>query len=362
MTALAPKVALGSLGQPATLAEALHTWSGFVQAEPGETSARPNLTLAPSAPVDPAAFLAEHGLTGPVQPIGCHFLQDVTVCGVLYPFLDGRLIDDGSHLSMVSADWLTRFPTHFPGRSGKPPLVLDAPVLPVAGPGYQTYGHWIIDFLPRIAVARAVLGDAFGTLKYLILHDTPDWAMRLMASFFGIQEADCYRLTFGADEVLCRRVLYPTYAHTYPFLVHSFLRRFYRLAHPPSSAFRRICVRRRTSPADGRPFAQRAAFEVEAVRRGYQLVDPLELTLAQQVSVFGTASVIIGEYGSALHNSVFSPSSTVVGVLNAPGVEQTRLCAAFGQPVVYMPSSSRAGPWTLTDAELASFFDAVATT
>ena len=354
-----PGVDLRTLHGPVTLAQALADWSGFVELAPGEAALAPKLTLAPGAPVDPAAFMAEHAFTGPVQPIGCHFLSGVNVAGVLYPFRGGDLIDDGSHLSMVSADWLSRFPLHRPGGSGKPALVIDAPILLVAGPGHQTYGHWIIDFLPRIAIARDVLGAGFRTLKFLILHDTPAWAMGLMRHFFGIQEEDCYRLALGADEVLCRRVCAPTLANTYPFLVHSFLRRFYRAAHTPAPAGRRLCVQRRVA-SDGRPFERRAAFEAEAVRRGYALFDPHGLSLAQQVAAFSAASVVVGEYGSALHNSVFSGSSTVIGVLNAPGVEQTRLCAAFGQPVVYMPSSVRTGPWSLTDGQIASFFDTVA--
>lgn len=339
--------------------DALRSWNGYVEVAPAETARRPDLRLAPGAPVDPREFMAEHGHVGPVRTVGCHFLRNVHVSGMLYAFWEGQLVDDGTHLALVSAEWLRTSPTHMPNQTGKPPLLIDVPILLVGGPGHRTYGHWIIDFLPRIALARDALGAQFRTLKYLILHDTPDWAMRLLDMFFGIKEADCYRMACGHDEVVCSRVVHPTYASTYPFLIHSFLRRFYRGAYPPVSSHRRLCVQRRVADGDGRFFLQRDAFEQEARRRGFELVNPLDLTLAEQIATFASARVIVGEYGSALHNSVFSASSTAVGVVNAPGVEQTRLCAAFGQPILYMPSSNRTGAWTLDGAQINSFFDAM---
>jgi capsular polysaccharide biosynthesis protein len=354
------KLHLQTWFEASPLQEAWQAWSGFVAHLPGEVALEPKLHLVPGSDVDTAAFLQEHAFVGPMEPIGCHFLDDILHSGMLYPFKGGALVDDGSHLSMVSALWLEHHPPHYPGaRSAIRRRVIESPVLAVAGPGHQTYGHWIIDFLPRLAIARAVLGERFRELKFLLLSDTPAWASTLLSHFFGITEADCIRFEADRDEFYCPRVCYPTYAHSYPFLLHSFLRQFYSAANQSRAACRRLCVIRRLPGPDPRPFARRAAFEDMAVQEGFELVDPHGLSIDEQAALFGEAAVVIGEYGSALHNSVFSPAGAVFGVLNAPGVEQTRLCAAFQQPIVYMPSSSTTGAWSLSEPQLRSFFRTV---
>jgi capsular polysaccharide biosynthesis protein len=339
---------------------AWQNWTGFVALAPGESALAPKLRLAPGSDVQTGPFIEEHAFVGPIEPIGCHFLNDIVHSGLLYPFQNGALVDDGSHLSMVSALWLQNHPPHHPGgRAEVRRRVITEPVIAVAGPGHQTYGHWIIDFLPRLAIAQAVLGERFRTFKFLLLSDTPAWALTLLQHFFGITQADCIGFHADTDEYRCERVCYPTYAHTYPFLLHSFLHTFFRSFDHRSAPRRRLCVVRRLPGQDPRPFAGRDAFEDMALREGYELVDPQGMGVTEQAALFGAAAVVIGEYGSALHNSVFSPAETVFGVLNAPGVEQTRLCAAFQQPIVYMPTLVKDGPWSLSDSQLRSFFRTV---
>ncbi|ACI51574.1 conserved hypothetical protein [Gluconacetobacter diazotrophicus PA1 5] len=339
-----------------TLHQALEMWDGFVLLREGEATLPPDLHVAPLARPMWADMFDEHVLTGQAPDIGCHFLRDVTYCGFLYPFHRNALVEDPSHLSLVARHWLSSFPSHHPGKSGISPRFIADPVLAVAGPGHRTYGHWIIDFIPRIGIARQVLGPHFRDLKFLVLSDTPDWALTLLEIFFGIRRKDCIKFVFGEDEFVCARACMPTFPNAYPFLLHGFIRMFYRSFFRPQPGGRRICVLRRTDREDGRPFLDRDAFETMAWNNGFELIDPLDLSFLEQVRTFSEASVVVGEYGSALHNSVFSAAQTVFGVVNAPGVEQTRLCAAFGQPIIYMPGQREENGWSLDAAQMRSFF------
>jgi hypothetical protein len=355
--AVADTIKLTEFRHPTHLHDAWQRWEGFVALAPAEHALSPKLCLTPGSSRDPLQFAEDHGRTGAVDPLGCYFLQNVTFAGMLYPFRNDRLLDDRSHLARVSAAWLDTYPQHRPGsRDNRGPVTITGPVIAVAGPGHRTYGHWIIDFLPRLAVARDLLGRRFDDVRFLLLADTPAWARALLQSIFGIGAHRIIDFEFARDEFVCEQLCYPTFCHNYPFYLHSFVARFYRSMSHGLVGKRRLCVRRPSTPS-GRSFKRRAEFERRAEVEGYELVDPQDLTFDQQIELFRSAAVVIGEYGSGLHNSVFSASTTVFGVLNAPGVEQTRLCAVMGQPIVYAIGDVEGGEWTLTDGQFDTFFD-----
>ena len=342
--------------QERTAEQAWKHWDGFITVASAERSRPPVLRLVEGSSLAPGEFARDHATTGWIPPIGCHFYRQMTYSGMLYPFFGGRLLDDGSHLSKVSADWLHKYPSHRPGgQTERAPITLKQPVMAAVGPGHQTYGHWIIDFLPRIAIARDALGPYFRQLAFLVLTDTPDWAKALLKRFFDIDEHQLIYFELGKDEFRCEQVCYPTYAHSYPFNIHSYLQRFYRKYWRGGSADRKICIKRRSS-SSGRVFERQDEFERLAMEQGFELIDPQALSFDEQIELFASAAVVVGEYGSALHNCVFSSETTVFGVLNAPGVEQTRLCAAFGQPTVYVTGTVEGGRWTLSDQQFQNFF------
>ena len=351
------QIELSGMGHPATgIEDAWYGWRGFVALAPAEVSRAPRVRLVEGSSAVPVEFAREHATTGLAGPIGCYFVRDVTYAGMLYPFLDGRMIDDGSHLSKIMASWLNDYPQHRPGGSeNRPPVIIEDPVIGVAGPGHQTYGHWIIDFLPRLGIARNLLGERFNTMRFLVLSDTPPWARELLQLFLGIGADRLIEFEFAKDEFVCRRLCFPTYAHSYPFFLHSFVRMFYGDRSMTDQSNRRLCIQRRSNKS-GRSFRRRNDFEALARREGFELIDPESLTLLDQFALFQSASVVIGEYGSALHNSVFCSQSTVLGILNAPGVEQSRLCAVFGQRIVYAVGSSAGESWTMTDIQFQDFF------
>ena len=207
----------------------------------------------------------------------------------------------------------------------------------------------------------------------------------------------------------------PTFAHSNGLLFHSFLPQFYRRLVPERQAsaaspivtggrngfglsrlldiprkliaplaarnkerqgtgktnnanarrVRRICVARRKNILDPRSFTSKSFFERTAQELGYELLIPNEMSIQSQIAAFSAADVIVGEYGSALHNSVFSRAGTVLGVLNIIGIEQTRLCAAFNQRLVMLPADwsilTEDGTvhWNVQEEKITTFFAAV---
>jgi capsular polysaccharide biosynthesis protein len=80
--------------------------------------------------------------------------------------------------------------------------------------------------------------------------------------------------------------------------------------------------------------------EEMAVKANFALVYPEELSLLEQVRLFAGAREIMGEYGSALHGSLFSPEGAVICALRGtgghPGFLQSGMGMALKQPTGYI--------------------------
>jgi capsular polysaccharide biosynthesis protein len=89
----------------------------------------------------------------------------------------------------------------------------------------------------------------------------------------------------------------------------------------------------------------RAQIEQLAFSYGFELIRPGAMTAEQQIISFRSADQVIGEYGSALHNTIFgAPGAICVAVRgrsSAPGFIQSSIGAAFGQETAYVFGAAR---------------------
>jgi capsular polysaccharide biosynthesis protein len=106
-----------------------------------------------------------------------------------------------------------------------------------------------------------------------------------------------------------------------------------------SGSNRRVFVSRARA-SQSRSLLNRERIEEMATAAGLELVYPEALSLLEQVNLFGETRMIVGEYGSALHGSLFSSPGTVVcalrGSLSHPGFIQSGFGKALAQPTGYV--------------------------
>jgi capsular polysaccharide biosynthesis protein len=58
--------------------------------------------------------------------------------------------------------------------------------------------------------------------------------------------------------------------------------------------------------------------------------------LERQIRLFSHASVVVGEFGSGMHNTVFSPRDTKIGVLGFNNLVQSFIAALRSQRIAYL--------------------------
>jgi capsular polysaccharide biosynthesis protein len=219
----------------------------------------------------------------------------------------------------------------------------------LAGPGNRVYGHWLIEYLPKIGLLD-VAGYDVRNLRYLI----PNSAQRYVHEWLyllGIRPEQVFVYDCDRDVITADELLMPTVMHN-GVRVSSLLQKVATFmlgqigrdhdlkasAHGP----RILLSRGKTSQS--RKLLNRAAIEEIAARQGFAVVQPEQLSLLEQIELFHGARAIIGEYGSALHGSIFSPAGTVVCSLRGtnahPGFIQSGIGAVLEQPTGYVFGAS----------------------
>ena len=306
-----------------------------------------------------------------VGPLGASFRRDVTLCGSGYIFLENRFLKENTHTSEIALQWLEN--ADFPDNPLTHPLVNDIeiiePVLIVFGPGYPIYGHWLLDYLPRIVIAQRVLGEHFSSFVIPLPEDVPEWLFSLLRFFCGVERSQIRLYNRSTDRLLCRKACLPDFGHDGNYALHPFVTDFYSSFKPDSinALKRRICVSRLQVENDTRSkwrvFESRDLFEKMAVARGYEIVYPENLDFKEQIAVFSEADIIVGEFGSAVHNAIFSGSDVRIGCFPLNNSIQTQIGNARGHHNIYVDRYRQTIDdrgvvfFDLAEADLVSMFD-----
>ncbi len=237
---------------------------------------------------------------------------------------------------------------HWLNQQTLPVREVAGPLVGMFGPSHEVFGHFIVDYLPRLWLLQAC-GYALDTLRFVVPAQAPPWSLDLLAAI-GLRPDQLERHSAREEVLRTDLFIVPTILRTYERLSPSFApaTRFWvervraRLApaSPPAEPGpERVFVSRQRLSA-GRVLTNRDAIEAIAARRGTVIVHPETATLAEQVALFGGVRQIVGEYGSGLHNAVFSGPGTYTcalrGTLRDPGCIQSGIAQALNQQVGYV--------------------------
>jgi hypothetical protein len=332
-----PTIGMPDLCPPRDPRDALKNWDGFATVIAGEVSPMgPPVLLMDDTGGDRWRWIRP-SRPQPVNTLGCYFIRDLEVSGSGYLFHKERFVREHTHTSDVGLQWLQRedYPdnplVHVPPEE----IVVEAPCLVVIGPGFPIWGHWLLDFLPRVALAQRLLGPALAQFMIPLPADCPGWLPEMLAFFCGVSSQQILRFDRHAQRVLCRRACVPSVAHNGEYVLHSFLTSFYDRFIPGNgrAGSRRICISRsnleRETRGVWRIFESRRRFEAAARSRGYEIVRPEELAIPEQIALFAEAATIVGEHGSGMHNAIFSGRGAAIG------------CIAFSNAIQFLVGARR---------------------
>lgn len=245
---------------------------------------------------------------------------------------------------------------------------LDEICLVLSGAGANVYGHFLLEMLFRVLVARRLLGPDLAGLPVLLDADATGWARRILAEEFGIGAARLREVAIHGERVRLRGALVPGYLYQvdgfHPLvgeLLDGFLAELPPLA-PPVSGQRLFVLR----PADSNPAAPRRACrnevelaEIAARRHGFVVVSPERLPWRAQIALFAQATHLVGLWGSGMHSALFCRPGTTVAMLGMTNLAQSHIGALRGHRNAYLALEEQFADFAVDPDRFTAFLDAV---
>jgi len=216
----------------------------------------------------------------------------------------GALIEElqgGISASKFEAQWTDGGLKFDPGqfRHGFCPVqVFDEPSFLMAGPSDGAFGDWMVNFLPRLAMARRAGLDA----KLVIRSWAPAFVRRTLA-FLGHGEDRILEHNPRGVSVF-RRLYVPSWPLPHRRRAVTGLLRGLEVDAPPRTGGpQRIYLSRENMKA--RPLTNEAEVRARFEERGFVTVQPERLALEELHALLSSASHVAGPYGSAFLNLAF---------------------------------------------------------
>jgi capsular polysaccharide biosynthesis protein len=184
--------------------------------------------------------------------------------------------------------------------------------------GAGNYGHFLVEMLPRAAMARQMVRGFEPT--YVVHKSDILPVVRDAMDAIGIPR-DAMRPTTGVPTRYESLLVLDGLTHHGIYQSPLCARILSDLAaKAPRGPYKRIFVRRR---ATTRPLVNEAAVEAVLKSRGFIAVDPARMTLGEQVTLFKGARLVVGALGAAMTNLAFCDQGARVVVLTAASFPDT---------------------------------------
>jgi capsular polysaccharide biosynthesis protein len=246
----------------------------------------------------------------------------------------------------------------FAGGGGEPPRVIDAggaPVVIAVKPGVTVYGHWLLDTLPMIwhlyDVTQKGIFDDWRQMKFLISSRTPNWARNMLRILFDIDDAKIIEFDDNTEVIKVSNSIVPGLMRSSP-LISSEMNRFCDFVIERTFKHRSGDI---NLPKEF--FISRADFAHDANRTlinwrevqgaaeacGMAIVMPERMSWPDQIAMFAAAKVVVGEYGSGLHNTIFGRPDCIPVVFTSVKMNwsQSAIAGLRGQRMIYVQPESQ---------------------
>ncbi|MDR3524929.1 MAG: glycosyltransferase family 61 protein [Acetobacteraceae bacterium] len=189
--------------------------------------------------------------------------------------------------------------------------------------GHLGFGHWLVDFLPKLYLCDQA-GIDLSKIKVLLPSNMGDFGLQFLR-IFGFSEWQILRYNPDSEVLVVQELVIPTLmrwgGRTAPGFfdavqfLHGLIDRHNQL--PDMPGLDRVFVKR-VQPPGYKPVHNRDAVEQIVLQAGLKPFLPERHSVLEQIAVFRRARYMFGEYGSTLHTAMFSRPGAVVGCIHQP--------------------------------------------
>lgn len=212
------------------------------------------------------------------------------------------------------------------------------------------YGHWLLECVPKLMLLAGSVND-LPPFRLVMHRWAPDFVFKWIELILPNTPVEIY--DFNTEYLVCDEVIFPSCLARNGYFFHPISNMLFDdlvKAYSKPSAPRSLYLTRQ-SQSGYREMSNRNEIESIARSAGLEMISPETLSIPDQISLFSNANLIVGEFGSAMHNSIFSDAHTKVFCLNWIVNVQSRIAQLRGQEIGYqLPSDGHALKFVEGDA------------
>ena len=300
--------------------------------------------------IDDPALVADHWVrfhadgiaTGPFDLASLGPMQ-VRLNGPGLIWHGGALLDDAAILPIYVKPELEKFPEPLVDAPSRLPIRRDGRLaLVFHGWGIQVYGHFLIEMLPKLLLARR-FPALFGAALPVLDRAMPDWFLRIFEQHFSIAEDRAVWFDSRSEQLDLEQAIVlplPLRAGGFHPAAHALFAEFgAHIATPPPSPASRLFVARGSFANQASPqrtLANEADLAAIAAHEfGFTVSHPETIDFAAQAGLFAQSRVILGASGSAMHNALFAPQGCAIGVIRFMAPDQSYIAALCRHRLAY---------------------------
>jgi capsular polysaccharide biosynthesis protein len=270
-----------------------------------------------------------------VPPLRLVTIQDVEIRSDHLPYKDGAVVFvPGVHQNYIKA----YYDKGVLGLASEAPSVrtIEAPTFFVTSFVSATYGHFLLEVLPKILLAlalrergidaRIAFPSDIGPVSDIVKSICPQESLLLYES--------------AKERLVLRRSLHPSLlvrGQMHSLFVKLLRQLVASIATPPEpTPVRRLFLSRAKWNTGYRSVANEVELFEIAAERGFSLVHPQDYAWTDQVRLLSGATHIVSAFNSALHGAIFSPPGTKIIALGRVNYLQDCIASSLGHRIGYV--------------------------
>lgn len=274
--------------------------------------------------------------------LSCYYSSEINVSGIGHLWLGDKLIIEPELMPPYWRRLIFENPRSNPEAEVKLPVrIIEDICICAVGWGFDIYGHFIIEMLPRLLAALKLCSAENKAPKVLLRSDSAGWLKKIIRSLLP-NDKDCI-IFFDPklERVSLKQGIFPTYPYfgqgfhpitkelmdSIPGLPnHSGVKSgnyFVSRALVPDVKGRRMCTN------------EEELVEIAKSEFGVTPISPETLSWHEQINLFRSARSVVGLSGSALHTSIFANDGLLVGSIGLVNAVQTHIAGLRQQRMAY---------------------------
>ena len=190
----------------------------------------------------------------------------------------------------------------------------------------SNYGSWLFRVLPKLQTIKRF--DVDEEVRFLVWAGFPSFKEYL--AMLGVAESRIIQHEPRSAIYELERILVPSIRNNQAFLDKESLELYASLRSTfgsPQERGRNIYVSRLSQSGSSRAMLNEAELIKRLKAMGFQIVNPEELSVREQIRVFSSASMVVGPSGSGMFNVVFChPGTKVIDIESEPHWIHAHLC------------------------------------